>query len=58
MLSTKTKVKVHLNDGLTITGTIYNYSEIGIDITDEKGKRVFMPWFSVNKVVEETEASW
>lgn len=58
MLSVKTKVKIELGGALHIRGTVTDYDTVGVDIKDQNGNRVFIPWFSVIKVVEETEASW
>lgn len=58
MLHQDTKVKIKTSDDLHIRGTIQGSNSVGVDIIDQSGKRVFMPWFSVIKVVEETEASW
>ena len=58
MLTQDTKVKIKLSDDLHIKGTVQRSNDVGLDIIDEKGNRVFMPWFSVVKVVEDSEASW
>ena len=55
MLRQDTKVKIKTSDDLITRGTVYRFSDIGVDITDQSGKRVFMPWFSVIKVTEEKD---
>jgi len=55
MLRADTKVNIKQSDGLHTKGTVYNFNNVGVDITTQSGKRVFMPWFSVIKVTEEKD---